>query len=916
MKLVSQRHTDVWRSGEYTGADKPMQRATLQVFHLAATTHGKDVYAQYLFSQPWIPVELPNVKSINYDRSVDTDAATCRLELYNTKALPLGTAVTSDDFGNYIFDQPGYYTFNRGTTTHTQRWHHTPNEWQSLIVPDRMIRTYEGYGFDPTVGPDFDPNQTQSGVWIIDEVTYEATGTITVNCRDAGRLLIDQITFPPVVPKTRYPLTFTSNHPVANAGGETASTTWTQPAYQADSSSYGHDGPDADIHGHRASDAFDGTSGAEDYWLSVGYNVPDGSFAFEWIQGTFTSQDVTAVDVTTRGGPYVCYVSVWSQGAWQGAGTIPYKPETSTTPNQSNIKYVKSQTIGANTRTVIKLGTKVTAATKVRLTFTNLYNSKLGSEGFPKHTYRAAIYGTRVSGNYAVYPNTGTHIEGDFGDYSEIVKRLLAYGGFHWPNDPSQAFHARTDGSLDPELPNGNDPYLGSGRIWGDIMMARVASIEGTTLDATVWDKKSLMDGIAYVRDILGFNFFIDEVGKAVFRTPNVWRVGNYQGELQLVPEVQLPYSFSDDFDRPDNQLIGNGWIQGSGGDFYIDTNRAITKSQTGFMSQETGHRNNMMVQATVRSPDNMQPCVYLWSNETAGGHLGYCLALGSAEIDTNLEIRRSNQVVAVKQLGAVGVAIGNVDKVLRLEASQVGATVFVKAYVDGVLELEFNEPVGTAPTGSWAGLGNLGLLGENGAVFDNVTMSGDALPPGPVVVRQDYVDGVEGLVTIDENETLEQLSVTLSSRNMRDRVFIANTSGLIGATAVGHTGPNGPYDNGLRRVAGWTDQHFASNAECNVMADLIALRQLFTYRTDRLTIPGYSAIQIDDQVRILEGTTSEDYIHYVKGVSSSWDIETGVWTYTLDTHWLGETPFTEWAFNPDNFTEDTLAFLQANGSI
>jgi hypothetical protein len=34
-------------------------------------------------------------------------------------------------------------------------------------------------------------------------------------------------------------------------------------------------------------------------------------------------------------------------------------------------------------------------------------------------------------------------------------------------------------------------------------------------------------------------------------------------------------------------------------------------------------------------------------------------------------------------------------------------------------------------------------------------------------------------------------------------------------------------------------------------MADMISLRQLFTYRTDAVKIPANPAIQVDDQVRI-----------------------------------------------------------------
>jgi hypothetical protein len=888
--------------------------------------HGQDVYADYLFAQPSVPMELPNIRSINYDRHIDTDAATCKLELYNTKPLPLGTAATPDDAGNYIFDQPGYYTFNRGTTAFTSRWHHTTNEWQSLIVPDRIIKTFEGYGFDATVGPEFDPNMIQSGVWMIDTVEYNANGIITINCRDAGRLLIDQMVFPPVVPKGRYPLHFISNHDVANVAAETGDTVWVTPTYDTDSSG-SHEGPDQNIQGHHAHDAFDGNPST--YWVSVGYNTSDQPAAFEWIQGNLDHEDVKAVDVTTRGGPYVCYVSLYTTdngtstpGApmWAGGANIPYKPETSSSPNAANIRYVHSFQVAANSRTVMLLGDTITDCTKVRLTFRHLYNSHFGTPEFPTQVYRAAAYSTRVSGNYALTPGTGTHVEGDYGDYSEIIKLLLAWGGFHWPNDASQAFLTLSDGTRAALMPPVDDPILGSGRVWGDIMDCGVAAIPGTNLDPTVWDKKSLMDGIAYIRDIIGFNFFIDESGAAIFRTPNVWQVGNFiaydgVGTATYTPPPPLS-SFDDDFNRPDNPLVGNGWMQ-TGGDFFINTGRAITRDASSWMGQDFGNL-HMTIQADVRSPDDMQPAVYAWGSESGGGMDGYVLALASAAHGTNLEIRRYGVVVAGTHIGELDTPIGNDTRTLMLAVTVIGTTVMVTGYVNSFGYLSFSESVDTAPTGTWAGVGNLGLAGDNGISIDNVIMLEPASRSTVEGLSSDgsYMGGADHLVTIDENQTLESLAVTLSSRNIRDRIFIANTNGQVGASAAGHTGVSGPFDSRLRRVGGWTDQHFMTNNEAAIMADLISLRQLFSFRTDRLTIPGYSAIQIDDQVRIIEGTTSEDFIHYVNGISSSWDIESGVWIYTLDTHWLGENPFTDWAFDPATLSVDTQAFLQANGSL
>ncbi len=99
-------------------------------------------------------------------------------------------------------------------------------------------------------------------------------------------------------------------------------------------------------------------------------------------------------------------------------------------------------------------------------------------------------------------------------------------------------------------------------------------------------------------------------------------------------------------------------------------------------------------------------------------------------------------------------------------------------------------------------------------------------------------------------------------------------------------------------------------------MADLISVRQMFTYRSNTLEIPANPGIQVDDQIRIFERVTSETYIHYVDGISSEFDMETGRWVYSLTTHWLGEEPFDKWFFNPNDLSPETQAYLRLMNRI
>ena len=709
MRNVPQQMTDAWLSGDYTGPQRAMQRATIQVINLKERRVDSvdEVYAMAVFGQTQTPVELPNVKSISWQRSVDSDAASCTLVLYNTEPLPLGQVPDLD--GN--LDLPGYYTFNRGRTNYlpaSTRWGHTANAWQDMLVPDRLIKTYEGYGFDSTVGPDLDPHMVQSGVWLIDDVRYGTDGLITVECRDLGRLLLDQIMFPPVVPMQQYPLQFETRHEVTSTSVSTASGFTSGTLSNDSNAAGGYTGFNGSVYGHQPSHALD--TDPSTYWLSIGNATPNSDYSFEWLEIN-VSGAVSAVKVHTWGGPYRMYVSVYADGAWQGQAKVPYNPKSqAAAPNGSDIPYLAVATVDKDAENVVRFST-VQGVTKVRVTFTSLYDSNLGT-----YQYRAGVRTFQVSAEVQTTTTT-TSICGNIDDYTDIVKKLLAYGGFWWSAVAAENNIEITDGSEITITPvAGSDPVLGEGRIWGDVMMSGTAPIAPTPenpdlvsvpLGVEIWDKKPLMDGINYVRDVLGFIFFVDELGAAVFRFPNMKEVGNYIGAMS----------------------------SGSG-----------------------------------------------------------------------------------------------------------------PAYSAGTVEM----------------------------------------------------------VIIDEQQTLISLTARLSSRSMRERVFVANSSGAVGAMAAGHN----PYPANLRRVGGWTDLHFTDSNECKVMAELITLQQVFTYRTDQVEIPGYSRIQIDDQVRLIEAITSETNVHYIKAITSEWDLETGRWTYQLDTQWLGGAPDDDWVFHQEDLSAETQTYL------
>jgi hypothetical protein len=728
MRDVTTQTTDAWKAAFKGGDIQPMARATIQTLDILrlnynlrtvpyAKMQGTGVFTCAVFGQSFQPIELPNIASISWERSTTQDVASCTLVLWNTEPLPLGSTPEDESFG--AFERPGYFTFNHGTTTEQQtRWGHEANGWQGLLAPDRVIRTYEGYGFDPLAPPDQDEHMYPSGVWLIDDVAYDANGLITVTCRDIGRLLIDQIMFPPVVPFNQYPLTFQSYHDVTvTPPPQTVRTTgWSRPKYDTDSNipyigkgftdgGVPYVSSTGAVRGHHGKHAFD--TNKTSYWLSVG-NYPNWSSAYEYVQGKFSSRTLRAVKIKTFGGPYTYYISVYAGGAWKGTKKIPYKARAVDT--NADIRFVKSGRIGKDKEAIIELPKAYSGATAVRITLTDLYDTGIG-----EFRWRGGIRDIQINSTTAttVQPPNTTTKEGNYGDYTDIVQYLCAWGGFYWPKagttnynyvmseDGTKTYHTPVAGAS-------SEMRIAGHHVWGQF--EDTATQGKVDLGVEIWDKKPLMDGISYIRDIVNFLFFIDENGGVVWRSPNIWEVGN-------------------------------------------------------FISPPNG---------------------------------------------------------------------------------------------------------------------------------------------GPNIVR------TTDLVEIDEAETLMGMTATLSSRNIRERIFVANVTGNYGAMAQGYN----PQPSGIRRVAGWTDQNFRSTEECQIMADLIAIRSMFTYRKNTLQIPGYPAIQIDDQVRIYEATTAESFVHYVDSISSEFDMQTRQWTYSLNTHWLGEEPFDKWAFNPYQLSLETREYLQLLGKI
>lgn len=438
--------TDIPKVGEF----KPCSRVTVEKsFWLNVTasrtvgtwTRGPARWYQRFDTNDQVETEIPNIKNVSIERSIESDAGQCTIVLANTAELAWGELEeTPGQHG-----RPGFYTWSRGVSQDAvSRWGHVINEWRDVLVPNALLRTYQGYGghdknlFDAVS----DGNVVLTGVWMVDTVSTGTSGDLTLQCRDVAKLLLDQMLFPPLVPMAEYPLLYQRytyeyfQIPPEPAPGieheiitrSTASLDGLGdyvdgPDFTVRASS-DPDGANAVVFGHRPADALDlsfdppGSDGTFahqwTYWLSNGYGDRNG---FPWIEANAQNTEVNLVMFHPWAGNYLVYVSVWEGGGWvapedggQGgiiptddpAAAIPYVTsfganwEGGEPPGQFNNRYPLPRTY---------------QAAKIRVTLTNLVASQEG--GFrggirklaPEYDYTAAHYPSLVF-TCCPHPNT------------------------------------------------------------------------------------------------------------------------------------------------------------------------------------------------------------------------------------------------------------------------------------------------------------------------------------------------------------------------------------------------------------------------------------------------------------------------------------------------------------------------------
>lgn len=760
----------VWESGNYTGQYRPTIRAMLS----KNVVQPKGAYRTILFGtevtagpgggpietpqdQTWW--EIPNIRTCEIDRRLGTDAASMRLTIRNTlppladENLDVSYSGTGTPTRRELMDlgSPGYFTHRRGIAVDTDGlnpWAHDINEWVDLFIPNRLIKTFQGYGTDGAGNPSQDVNLVLTGIWLIDRVETTAAGDITIECRDLAKLAIEQKLYPPIIPVAFYPLEFCGDQievvlqdTLISSTGVSQNDKATHPTTFQDSSAAKQYGQNGSVGGHRATDAFDHNPGT--YWRSLGHTTASGSDSYEWISMNLGGNLFNKVWFEPRYGGYKVYVSVRVGNVWQGQETIPYSPTTTETDNGSSIPFVHVLNVPPNSRdfVFVDIPTSIAGgpwqADEVRLTFTNLADTTPNDP--TPGPYFAEIY--QVAAGYAfvlpdqqvgeggffdwipVNQQVEVVVAGNVKDYTDIVKILAATAGFFWP----QTSAATSDPALARVFGNAS----GYGRVWGDFFYSGAFPVDPACIPPSFWDQKSVMDGINQIKEILGFIFMVDSTGGIQWRPPNIWRTGNYMRGLGYQGETSVK---------------------------VVD------------------EKNVLIDYGTTIDDQNLRSDIVVVSADDPSVHGSYQPGWAESEVSP-------------------------------------------------------------------------------------------ATPPGTAVTDLALLGGQQRVMTV----------------------------------------ANYPFG---------TAADPNSKIAIDKFAFLVSLWIHWSYRKSRFRIPGNPAFEVDDQVRIYERTTSEVYVHYIEGYTSSMDLEAGTWFMDMDTHWLGNGPSEQWMVQSREMHPALFAYLRSIGQI
>lgn len=986
---------EAWRSGSHVGEARPCTRVTVEknwYLNVTGATVGTWTRGPAHWYQPedrtkQQETEVPNVLSVNLQRSLDSDAGTCDIVVMNTLMPAYGQRESPPG----QFGTPGALTFDHGVAQDARaRWSHAVNSWQGVLVPNALLRTYQGFGgHDKTIGDALaDGNLVLNGVWLVDDVTIGSDGNIALKCRDMAKLLIDQQLFPPLVPPNLYPpfyerwkltpkqipkelpppgsLCYSGQY--LNSSSDVAYGEWNTRAT-------GHPGSDAfDIseeqqrpYGHQAT-----------FWLSEEYGGPDGHAWIEFLvygggvapinEIYFHAFEGKLMEWPAEGMFYVM-ASVWERGGWASpddarGGMTPHGiPYVSTfVPNQGpdmwsfsndNLyrlpRHYWATLVRLTITNLIPVWTggwrppdegpapwppgeggyragarKIDACSMYRDGDPNFANICYASAVFkPNSQERAGYWQVRSTGQVYAFGDARIHpVNSPRSSPRQQVVGMVAHpsGQGYWTVDDSgvvisagtAAFYGdladnpnvhtvdiatppngdgywllNTDGSV---FSFGGAPNRGASVHEGYLISGARARAESITAHPTqsgfwvLWtDGHITAHGIAHYghasKDWLyGFEFFtaIKASGSG-----NGYYVLRSLGGVHAFGDAK--HHGDAGAGRPDQ-----AWFYNVCWDLIL----ACEPGEPGYMIQ---HANGLLdVRGRVQDFGSVGTGVSM--ERSPGNYKDYSDIIKDlllwAGFYLRPEVQPNNKFPAVfsnvettgawAASSAPGGGTGALPKGMFEKRSVYEA---IKELRDIVGYLFYIDPEGGArfESPSWWALGNW-LTGGVGA-----PVSSDARVPYGVMPE------------IDESVNLQSHSIGYSGQSAYSEIILATEDPMPrepgkavneGITQTRITPKTAPDLRGMTHLFMRTHMELSSKKEQKVMADLIDMKMWFSRRLGTISCAANPLIDVNDQVRVIERTTGEVYIHYIRGVDISHDLESGEFTMNLTTHWLGGGPF------------------------
>lgn len=951
---------DAWSSGAFVGPNKPCTRVTVEKNYYLRPTDGTVLGQWRKGPARWwqrdsvdeqLETELTSIISVSTSMDIDQDAGSADIAMINVTAQGYGAAEAKP--GQY--GDLGYYTFDHGGSQEAKaRWNHASNPWKNVIVPNALLRVYQGFGgHDKSLRMAVtDGNLVLNGVFLVDDVTISTDGLIHLKCRDMGKLLVDQQIFPPLIPRSLYPLKYCrytyqiykippdpppgTTHEIITQ--PTSYGTCGTPPYSSTDDFYGEN--DTHQTGHPPSDPFDWSFDAppnpqpgqiahqRTYWLSE----PKGAATDDvWIEFCCDATDVNLIYYHPWGGNYRVMVSVFENGGWvggEGGGQGGVTPENIPYVSTFTTNWEGGQPPGVDPNKYYL--PRDYKAERIRLTITNLVEAQEG--GFRAGARKIVALWDKTATQYpalsfacASMPYNTDNTTG----YWQVRSngRVYAFGD------------ARTQPAHDPLH---TYPVIG--------MTAHPSGTGYWTIDysghVVSYGSAANYGDISYIGQLNAVDIAPTASGNGywILRRDGVVQGFGDASDLGDAVVSGLMPSGSDVIARSIESTPGNGyWVLLTDGTVqafgdavhYGDANRS------GFELTE-------YVACIRRTHDGLGYWI-----PSGGGiiqNFGNAPHLGNAPRYPKeqwvyglcwdmLPYSLSDHGYAVQYADGNLAIFGDFEYFESIGAGegQLRSPGNYKDYSDIVRDLALwagfylhkNPQPGTEMPEVYGNIEQTGAFAKEclpADMFDKKTVADCIKVLREIVGYLSWVDEEGGfrfespnwwqmgnflidgtpydrMPAIDERQHLTDYSMNFSDRNARSEIVVATQNPY--PMATGGASPQGILTTrqvppsasdlkGIVKPAMWTNGVFTEQKQQQVMVDLIAMHIWFARRISNVQCVANPLISINDQVRVYERQTGEVYIHYVRGRTINHDLISGEFTMSLTTHWMGGSPYNQ----------------------